>query len=443
MTKLLNTTALLLITNAFMLLSLFSPSMILSVPVFILALAGFFAIIVRPFDRKAYTTKIKIMHGGTQLLFAFIVSTTINLVLLLVYFLIRDIADIRTRTLVIHIILGVLGEAVVFWNGIIRVYCTSTQLGIKWRVIGALVGMIPVAHLFALAKIISITENEYLFETEKYEFDNQRVSSQVCRTKYPILLVHGVFFRDIRFFNYWGRIPAALKKNGAEIYYGEQQSAAPVKDCAGEISRRIEAIVKETGCEKINIIAHSKGGLDSRYAVSLLGADKYAASLTTINTPHRGCMFADYLLKKVPEGFKKKVAGAYNSTLKRLGDSNPDFIGAVYDLTAEKCRELNETVKDMPGVYYQSVGSVMKKAKSGKFPLNAAYPLVKHFDGANDGLVSLESAKWGADFTELVPKGKRGISHGDVIDLNRENIRGFDVREFYVKLVSDLKEKGF
>ena len=38
---------------------------------------------------------------------------------------------------------------------------------------------------------------------------------------------------------------------------------------------------------------------------------------------------------------------------------------------------------------------------------------------------------------------KRGISHGDVIDLNRENIPGYDVREFYVDLVSDLKDKGF
>jgi triacylglycerol lipase len=30
-----------------------------------------------------------------------------------------------------------------------------------------------------------------------------------------------------------------------------------------------------------------------------------------------------------------------------------------------------------------------------------------------------------------------------MIDLNRENIDGFDVREFYVQLVSDLKNKGF
>jgi triacylglycerol lipase len=43
----------------------------------------------------------------------------------------------------------------------------------------------------------------------------------------------------------------------------------------------------------------------------------------------------------------------------------------------------------------------------------------------------------------LAASGKRGISHGDVIDLNRENFDGFDVREYYVQLVSDLRQKGF
>ena len=30
-----------------------------------------------------------------------------------------------------------------------------------------------------------------------------------------------------------------------------------------------------------------------------------------------------------------------------------------------------------------------------------------------------------------------------MIDLNRENIPGFDVREWYVQLVQQLKQKGF
>ena len=71
------------------------------------------------------------------------------------------------------------------------------------------------------------------------------------------------------------------------------------------------------------------------------------------------------------------------------------------------------------------------------------YPIVKHFDGLNDGLVAVDSAKWGEQFTLLEPRGRRGISHGDVVDLNRENIPGFDVREFYVSLAAELKKRGF
>ena len=85
----------------------------------------------------------------------------------------------------------------------------------------------------------------------------------------------------------------------------------------------------------------------------------------------------------------------------------------------------------------------MNGAFSGRFPLNMSYPMVKHFDGANDGLVSVDSMKWGGNFIYLTVPDGRGISHGDMIDLNRENISGFDMREFYVKLVHDLKEMGF
>ena len=54
--------------------------------------------------------------------------------------------------------------------------------------------------------------------------------------------------------------------------------------------------------------------------------DKYVASLTTINTPHRGCVFADYLLDKIPDSVQLKVAEGYNLALRRLGDEKPDFL---------------------------------------------------------------------------------------------------------------------
>ena len=96
----------------------------------------------------------------------------------------------------------------------------------------------------------------------------------------------------------------------------------------------------------------------------------------------------------------------------------------------------------MPDVYYQSVGSRLNRAAGGRFPLNFTYHLAKYFDGANDGLVGEGSFPWGQAYRFLTVKGSRGISHGDMIDLNRENIPDFDVREFYVQLVADLKAKG-
>jgi triacylglycerol lipase len=300
-----------------------------------------------------------------------------------------------------------------------------------------------VVNLIVLLKLISLSKAEYRFENEKEQLNLERAGEGICRTKYPLLMVHGVFFRDFEHLSYWGRIPKELERNGAKVYYGGQSSAMSVADCAAELKETIERIVNETGCGKVNIIAHSKGGLDSRFAISRLGCDRYTASLTTVNTPHRGCKFADYLLSKAGEGLRAKVSAAYNAAAKKLGDPAPDFISAVTDLTFEACGRINEECPDIPGVVYQSIGSRCVKAGSGRFPLNLTYLIAGHFEGDNDGLVSVESMKWGESFTLLEPKGKRGITHADVIDLNRENIKGFDVREFYVGLVSDLKRRGF
>ena len=84
----------------------------------------------------------------------------------------------------------------------------------------------------------------------------------------------------------------------------------------------------------------------------------------------------------------------------------------------------------------------MEHPRKGRFPLNVSYRYVKNFDGKNDGLVGEHSFAFGEKYTLLHSDGKRGISHGDVIDLNRENFSGFDVRKFYTELVSDLRSRG-
>lgn len=333
-------------------------------------------------------------------------------------------------------------EFALFWWGIIIVYINSRQLHIKWRVIGIICGWMPIVNLCVLFVLIKIAGEEARFELKKIKLNHKRHAQKVCATKYPILMVHGIFFRDFDHFNYWGRIPGELEHNGARIYYGEHESAASVQRCGEQLAEKIKKIVNETGCGKVNVIAHSKGGLDMRYALCHCDVAPFVASLTTINTPHRGCEFADYLLKKIPESRQKLIAGKYNRIFTKLGDKEADFIKGVTDLTASVCERFNQENKDVPGVLYQSVGSRLNHAEGGKFPLNFTYKLVDAFDGPNDGLVSTVSFSWGSSFELLTVKGKRGISHGDMIDLNGDNIKDFDVREFYVSLVSGLREKG-
>ncbi len=333
-------------------------------------------------------------------------------------------------------------EALIFWNGMISVYVTSIQLGIKLRVLGAVFGLIPPVNIILLVHIILTAGRECAFETEKYCMDMERKDQQICKTRYPLLLVHGVCFRDTPIFNYWGRIPGALKQNGATIFYGKHESADSIANSALELESRIRYIVAKTGCEKVNIIAHSKGGLDCRYAIANLDVGKYVASLTTVNTPHRGCLYADHLLEQIPDGVEQTVANTYNSTMRKLGDETPDFLAAMYDLTSQRCKELDAQMPVPAGIYCQSIGSIQKKAVSGKFPMNATYLIARPFDGPNDGLVGEHSFRFGQDYTLLTAQGKRGITHVDIIDMNRENIPGFDVREFYVQLVSRLREKG-
>lgn len=432
---LLNSILMIFIANCFILIKILPQRLFAIVSVFIIInlFAGTLILYVN-------NKKLLICQHGTILLYSFYISLIFSTIFQIS--LAIKMLPIDYKTVIFSLVVCFAVNFIVFWNGIICVYLTSTQLGLKWRIIGIICGMIPIANLVILFFILKTTTSECLFERQKLKINKKRKAEKICETKYPILLVHGVFFRDSKFFNYWGRIPKELEENGAKVFYGNHSSAASIADSAAELKVRITEILSETGAEKLNIIAHSKGGLDCRYAISKLDICNCVASLTTINTPHRGCLFADYLLTKIPDDIKNKVADTYNSTLRKLGEKNPDFLAAVNDLTDARCNQLNAEMPAPQNIYCQSVGSILTKATNGKFPLNFSYHLVKYFSGSNDGLVNEESFKWGEKYTLLTPVKKRGISHGDMIDLNRENIMGFDVREFHVQLVNNLKNKG-
>ena len=115
--------------------------------------------------------------------------------------------------------------------------------------------------------------------------------------KYPVLLVHGMGFRDYKHLCYWGRIPRILEEMGCRVFFGGQDSNAGIETNARHLEKRLEEILNETGAQKVNIIAHSTGGLESRYLISVLGKGSKVASLTTISTPHHGSKTVDKLLK--------------------------------------------------------------------------------------------------------------------------------------------------
>lgn len=127
-----------------------------------------------------------------------------------------------------------------------------------------------------------------------------KVQSACCRLKYPILLVHGIALPDdMKLVPYWGAIPDSLRSRGATVFMSNHNAWAEHKVAARILKDRVEQIIAQTGAQKVNIIAHSKGGIESRYMISCLDMADKVASLTTISTPHRGSKIADYLFKKL------------------------------------------------------------------------------------------------------------------------------------------------
>lgn len=397
-------------------------------------------IIFRKGKEKSNNKKLRRLNRGVCIVQLSAFAIVAEIVILTLFFVKKLHSGVINA--VFAVVMPIIAIGILMFAGIIRIALNSRQIRIKDHVLMICFWWFPIVNLLVVRRFYKTAKCEYIVERDRIELENARAECEVCRTKYPVILVHGIFFRDWQFFNYWGRIPAALVRNGAEIYYGKQQSSSSVARSAEEIRRTILKVIKETGAEKVNIIAHSKGGLDSRYAISRLGMDKYVATLTTINTPHKGCDMVDNLLNKIPSSVVAFIAKRYNGIFSKLGDENPDFMAGVHDLSAARAGKYDEEMPDSPLVSYRSVMTVMRSASSAGFPLNIGYKMIKKLNGENDGLVWERSAVHG-EYRLIRPATKRGISHGDVIDLNRENINGFDVREFYVDMLFRLCQEGY
>jgi triacylglycerol lipase len=260
--------------------------------------------------------------------------------------------------------------------------------------------------------------------------------------KYPLVFVHGAGFRDRSFgINYWGRIPRYLQERGVAPYYGGTDAWGTIETNGELLKQRILEILAETGAEKVNLLAHSRGGLECRYVISVLDMAPRVASLVTMSTPHRGAKAMNVALK-FPVWMYRLVSFFVDLWSKILGDGMPDFFTGSRQLSERYCTEFNRGCRDREEVYYRSYATKLRYF-FGDLNYLFTWLLVKIFDGDNDGLCPVESAKWGDFRGVITTQGLFGISHGGILDLYRIRYKGVDIPELYANIARELAEKGF
>jgi triacylglycerol lipase len=208
------------------------------------------------------------------------------------------------------------------------------------------------------------------------------------RLAHPVVLVHGLAgygrlnVGGSTFMSYWTNVPEAIAAAGNRVYVPRLPPTASIVRRAATLKTFLD---RELPGEAVHLIAHSMGGLDSRYMITHLGMADRVRSLTTLGTPHRGTAFADWGIRRV----ERLVRPVFDL----LGLSREAF----HDLATAACREFNDRTPDAPGVRYFSV--------AGRFALDWTLPewqlshrIIARLEGDNDGLVAVSSAKWGEAF---------------------------------------------
>ena len=115
----------------------------------------------------------------------------------------------------------------------------------------------------------------------------------------PVILIHG-YFEDKSVWDEWQQL---LQSKGIKYFpvtfirgqdrYDECGSA---NQHALELGQIIKQVKMETGQDKVNIVAHSKGGLDARVYLADNPTSKDVANLIMIGTPNAGSPLADYVV---------------------------------------------------------------------------------------------------------------------------------------------------
>ena len=237
----------------------------------------------------------------------------------------------------------------------------------------------------------------------------------------PVVLVHGLFGFDRigvpgARFDYFRGIARHLDGLGCRAHAVKLPPAGSVPARAAELVRAIDAL--GPGHDRIDIIAHSLGGLDARYAIAKLGLATRVRSLVTVGTPHRGTPIADVAASLV----LRKLIRALGMPLHAL-----DW------LSTESLARFNADVPDVPDVRYACVvGGMRADHPVIPLPLVPVHHYLRRVSGANDGLVPIASQYWGETLAEIEADHFAQIGW-------RVSVRGtFDAAGLYAFVVARL-----
>ena len=257
-------------------------------------------------------------------------------------------------------------------------------------------------------------------------------------TKYPIILAHGIAAKQLRVLNAFGKIGHELEKEGYKVYIADTDGFGAIETNAEQLKRFTQRVKAECGCDKVNIIAHSKGGLDARYMITNLGMEDSVASLTTLCTPHRGSIIASKIWE-LPLFIKKFIAFFIDSFYKiACKDEHPDSIRACDQLRAVD--ESEQTLRFSYKVYCQSYSTTITKVKDC-FIMALPMKLQHHYEITDsDGLVAESSAKFGKYRGNALDIP---VSHVQIIDLFSKKSQKEKIYAFYKKVARELSEMGF
>lgn len=251
---------------------------------------------------------------------------------------------------------------------------------------------------------------------------------------YPVVLVHGIALKDFKFFRAFGRVERTLKNAGFTVYTAKTDGFGSIESNAVQLKAFITGVLVKEEAEKVNIIAHSKGGLDSRYMIKRLGMESRVASLTTLCTPHKGSPIAS-LIMRAPKPVLKLVAFWIDLVYRVFGDKRPDSFRVCSEL------KLHADEEPLPqGVYCQSYSTTLKRSRDDfimGIPLMFSHYLE---DYSSDGLVSAESSKFENYRGDCIDGS---YSHSEIVDFMVKSKKRERIYAFYLQLCNELEERGF